>query len=73
VFKTPIHCAACSRVHGAVRQALTHLRQVLAIEINSATDNPLVFPEERLVLWGGIFMGSRLPSHSFMGRWRWRN
>jgi histidine ammonia-lyase len=32
------------QVHGAVRDALDHLRHVLDIELNSATDNPLVFP-----------------------------
>jgi histidine ammonia-lyase len=32
-------------VHGAVRDALDHLRRVLDIELNSATDNPLVFPQ----------------------------
>ena len=31
-------------VHGAVRDTLDHLRAVLDIELNSATDNPLVFP-----------------------------
>jgi histidine ammonia-lyase len=33
------------QVHGAVRDALDHLRRVLDIEMNSATDNPLVFPD----------------------------
>ena len=32
------------QVHGAVRDTLDHLRRVLDIELNSATDNPLVFP-----------------------------
>jgi histidine ammonia-lyase len=32
------------QVHGAVRDALDHLRRVLDVELNSATDNPLVFP-----------------------------
>jgi histidine ammonia-lyase len=32
------------QVHGAVRDALDYLRRVLDIEMNSATDNPLVFP-----------------------------
>ena len=32
------------QVHGACRDALDHLRRVLDIELNSATDNPLVFP-----------------------------
>jgi histidine ammonia-lyase len=33
------------QVHGAVRDALGYVRRVLEIEVNSATDNPLVFPE----------------------------
>jgi histidine ammonia-lyase len=45
------------QVHGAVRDALNHVRQILEVEINSATDNPLVFPREKLVLSGGNFHG----------------
>jgi len=48
------------QVHGAVRQALAHLREVLSIEINSATDNPLIFPEDGIVLSGGNFHGEPL-------------
>jgi histidine ammonia-lyase len=33
------------QVHGAVRDAIDHLRRVLAVEMNAATDNPLVFPD----------------------------
>jgi histidine ammonia-lyase len=32
------------QVHGAARQALGYVRQVLEVESNSATDNPLIFP-----------------------------
>jgi len=32
------------QVHGAVRDTLAHCREVFEIEINSAVDNPLVFP-----------------------------
>lgn len=32
------------QVHGASRQAITHALEVAEIEINSATDNPLIFP-----------------------------
>jgi histidine ammonia-lyase len=46
------------QVHGASRQAFVHARQVLEIEINSATDNPLVF--EDCVLSGGNFHGQPL-------------
>ncbi|MHC3439266.1 histidine ammonia-lyase [Natrialbaceae archaeon A-gly3] len=31
------------QVHGAVRDAVSHLREAVEIELNSATDNPLVF------------------------------
>jgi histidine ammonia-lyase len=33
------------QVHGAARDAIDQLRRVLAIEMNAATDNPLVFPD----------------------------
>ena len=45
------------QVHGAVRDALGYLRGVLEVEINSATDNPLVFPEQQLIVSGGNFHG----------------
>ena len=32
------------QVHGAVRDAVAHLREAVEVELNSATDNPLVFP-----------------------------
>ncbi|AFK21453.1 histidine ammonia-lyase (plasmid) [Haloferax mediterranei ATCC 33500] len=32
------------QVHGAVRDAVDHLREAVEIELNSVTDNPLVFP-----------------------------
>jgi histidine ammonia-lyase len=32
------------QVHGAVRDTLTHCREVFEIEMNAAVDNPLVFP-----------------------------
>ncbi len=41
----PYSLRCVPQVHGAVRDALEHLRRVLDIEMNSATDNPLVFPE----------------------------
>jgi histidine ammonia-lyase len=39
----PYSLRCVPQVHGAVRDALDHLRRVLDIELNSATDNPLVF------------------------------
>jgi histidine ammonia-lyase len=45
------------QVHGAARQGLAFVRQVLEIEANSATDNPLIFPEQERVISGGNFHG----------------
>jgi histidine ammonia-lyase len=48
------------QVHGAARNAFAYARQVLETEANSATDNPLIFPDEGeggLVLSGGNFHG----------------
>src|SRR5207253_3469110 len=45
------------QVHGAARQALRYVRDVLEVEINSATDNPLIFAREDRVMSGGNFHG----------------
>ena len=45
------------QVHGAVRDALSYARQVFEIEMNSATDNPLVFARDGDVISGGNFHG----------------
>lgn len=43
------------QVHGAVRDAVSYLREVLSVEINSVTDNPLVFEDS--IISGGNFHG----------------
>lgn len=48
------------QVHGAVRDALAYVRQTLTIEVNSVTDNPLVFPDRQDILSGGNFHGQPL-------------
>lgn len=48
------------QVHGAVRDALDHVRRTLLTELNSVTDNPLVFPKGDEVLSGGNFHGQPL-------------
>jgi histidine ammonia-lyase len=48
------------QVHGAVRDALAELRRTLTIELNSATDNPLVLPGTGEVISGGNFHGEPL-------------
>jgi histidine ammonia-lyase len=48
------------QVHGAVRDTLKHVRAILSVELNSATDNPLVFPDSGEVISGGNFHGQPL-------------
>jgi len=59
------------QVHGAVRDSIWHLREAVETELNSATDNPLVFPaaeaddrasgtDRAAVLSGGNFHGEPL-------------
>lgn len=48
------------QVHGAARDALAFARQVFEIEMNSGTDNPLVFAERGEVISGGNFHGAPL-------------
>ncbi len=45
------------QVHGAVREGLSFVRKILEIEVNSATDNPLIFAEKEKILNGGNFHG----------------
>jgi len=47
------------QVHGAVRDVVAHIQSVLAIELNAATDNPLLFREGEaaIALSGGNFHG----------------
>ena len=45
------------QVHGAVRDSVAYVRSVLEIEMNSVTDNPILFPEDESVISGGNFHG----------------
>ncbi len=45
------------QVHGASRDAMSYTERVLAIEMNSVTDNPLVFPDDGAIISGGNFHG----------------
>lgn len=50
-----LRCAP--QVHGAARDALAFVRRTVEIEMNSATDNPMVFAEGGVLLSGGNFHG----------------
>lgn len=50
-----LRCAP--QVHGASRDALDYVAEKISIEINSANDNPLIFPAQKEHLEGGNFHG----------------
>jgi histidine ammonia-lyase len=50
-----LRCAP--QVHGAARDTIAFVQRTLEIEINSATDNPMVFAETGELLSGGNFHG----------------
>jgi len=53
-----LRCAP--QVHGAVTDTLMHMHDVLAVEMGSVVDNPIVLPETGEVLSGGNFHGQPL-------------
>ncbi len=48
------------QVHGATKGVIQHVEQIFETELNSVTDNPLVFEEENAVYSGGNFHGQPL-------------
>lgn len=56
----PYSLRCIPQVHGACRQTLRHAEEVLNIELNSVTDNPLVFADTGDVISGGNFHGEAL-------------
>jgi histidine ammonia-lyase len=56
-IQDPYSLRCTPQVHGAVRDSLAHVKKVIETEINSATDNPLIFPDNDEVISGGNFHG----------------
>lgn len=48
------------QVHGASRDAINYVANVLLTEINSVTDNPTIFPDEDKIISAGNFHGQPL-------------
>jgi histidine ammonia-lyase len=48
------------QVHGAIRDVVEYVQSVFLKEINSVTDNPLIFPDEDEIISGGNFHGHPL-------------
>ncbi|NMO22893.1 histidine ammonia-lyase [Pyxidicoccus fallax] len=53
----PYSLRCMPQVHGAAREGLSFARRILEVEVNSATDNPLVFTETERIVSGGNFHG----------------
>ncbi|MBQ0118561.1 MAG: histidine ammonia-lyase [Bacteroidales bacterium] len=45
------------QVHGAAKDTIAYVKSVIENEINSATDNPNVFPDEDMIISAGNFHG----------------
>jgi histidine ammonia-lyase len=56
----PYSLRCVPQVHGAFKQALEHVGLVLAAEMNSVTDNPVLFPDTGEVVSAGQFHGQPL-------------
>ena len=56
----PYSLRCVPQVHGACRQTLHHAKEVIDVELNSVTDNPLIFVESGEVVSGGNFHGEAL-------------
>lgn len=55
----PYSIRCIPQVHGASRNAWLHLKELLEVELNSVTDNPVIIDEE-LTISGGNFHGQPL-------------
>src|SRR5438552_4513031 len=53
----PYSFRCAPQVMGASKDAFDFTKQILEVEMNSATDNPLVFPEDGVCISGGNFHG----------------
>ncbi len=53
------------QVHGTVKDTIEYVRSVVDVEVNSATDNPTVCPDEDLIISAGNFHGEpiAMPLH----------
>ncbi len=53
----PYSFRCIAQVHGACRELLGFVRHMLSVELNAATDNPLIHPETGQILSNGNFHG----------------
>lgn len=56
----PYSFRCAPQVHGAAKDTIAYVASVVETEINSTTDNPVVLPDEDMVISGGHFHGEPL-------------
>ena len=59
-IQDPYSFRCIPQVHGASKDAFNHVKDIVHTEINSVTDNPLVFSNEDKVISAGNFHGQSL-------------
>jgi histidine ammonia-lyase len=59
-IQDPYSFRCIPQVHGAVKDAVNYVAEVIETEINSVTDNPTVFPDDDQIISGGNFHGEPL-------------
>ena len=63
----PYSFRCAPQVHGAAKDTIRYVASVVETEINSTTDNPIVLPDEDMVISGGHFHGEPLAMvHDFL-------
>ncbi|MDO4217731.1 MAG: histidine ammonia-lyase [Bacteroidales bacterium] len=53
----PYSFRCAPQVHGAAKDTIAYVASVIETEINSTTDNPIVLPDEDMIISGGHFHG----------------
>jgi histidine ammonia-lyase len=59
-IQDPYSFRCIPQVHGASRDAIAYVEKVFLTEINSVTDNPILFPSNNKIISGGNFHGQPL-------------
>jgi len=59
-IQDPYSFRCMPQVHGASIDAIAHVKQVVERELNSVSDNPLIFPDEDKIISAGNFHGQPL-------------
>jgi len=56
----PYSFRCAPQVHGASKDSIAYVKSVITTEINSATDNPTIFPDQDMIISAGNFHGQPL-------------